>query len=152
MLPCQSDRFTFILVHWTRFLPPGTAVDVPPYVIHRDERNFSPLPNVFWPDRWLPREQRKPPSGYQDTAINIDDVSLNLSAFIPFSAGPANCAGKNLAILELRVVISMLMRRFDMHFGNVGSEKYDPFTWQRGQQDWYVLTNNNLPVTLTRRM
>ena len=62
--------------------------------------------------------------------MDIDDVILDVSAFIPFSFGPANCAGKNLAILELRTVICMLIRRFEINFGNLGSQKFDPKSWE----------------------
>ena len=33
-------------------LPPGTYVYVPPYVVHRDARNFV-SPDAFLPERWL---------------------------------------------------------------------------------------------------
>ncbi|EPQ49766.1 hypothetical protein GLOTRDRAFT_14073, partial [Gloeophyllum trabeum ATCC 11539] len=35
-------------------------------------------------------------------------------AFIPFSAGPANCVGRPFALLTLRMVVAHLMQSFDM--------------------------------------
>ena len=34
-------------------------------------------------------------------------------AFIPFSAGPAQCVGKNLAMMELLIIIGSLVWRYD---------------------------------------
>ena len=86
-----------------------------------------------------------------DEQINVNDVSTNLSAFIPFSYGPANCAGKNLATLEMRTVVSLLMRRFDMRFGDDGSESYNPSRWEEEGEDWFVFKNGMLPVVLNCR-
>ncbi len=57
-------------------------------------------PNDFLPERWIKEEQGKCPMGH-DT-----------KAYIPFGAGPRFCPGKNLAMLELKLVLSMLMKNF----------------------------------------
>ena len=36
----------------------------------------------------------------------------NMDAFTPFGAGPRYCPGRNLALLEIRMVISMLFKNF----------------------------------------
>ncbi|KAF8182934.1 cytochrome P450 [Pholiota molesta] len=74
----------------TTFIPEGTAVVIPPYTLHRHPAYFSPRTEEFWPERWLIKD---------DPAIVLD-----LEAFIPFSFGPANCAGKPLAMQELRYI------------------------------------------------
>lgn len=33
------------------YLSVNTAVSIPPYVLHRDPRYFSPHTNTFWPDQ-----------------------------------------------------------------------------------------------------
>lgn len=38
----------------------------------------------------------------------------NTDAFTPFGGGPRYCPGRNLAILEIRMVISMLFKNFDI--------------------------------------
>jgi cytochrome P450 len=38
----------------------------------------------------------------------------NRKSFFPFSNGPANCLGKNLAYAELRLILSRLLLRFDV--------------------------------------
>ncbi|KAI0706787.1 cytochrome P450 [Cerioporus squamosus] len=44
--------------------------------------------------------------------------ALETAAFIPFSYGPANCGGRNLARLELKMVIIALMRELDFDFAD----------------------------------
>lgn len=124
----------FFLIHSRlRFIPEGTAVQVPPYVLQRDPRYFSPYPDKFWPDRWL-----VPEGG---------DVVLERAAFIPFSHGPANCAGRPLAMTEMRYVITLLVKRFTMSF----ADGYDPAQWERDLIDRFVFAKGELPVKVTLR-
>ncbi|EAU87606.2 high nitrogen upregulated cytochrome P450 monooxygenase 2 [Coprinopsis cinerea okayama7 len=115
------------------FIPEGTSVTVPPYVYHRDPRYFSPNPDTFWPERWLVEGDGK--------------IVHERGAFIPFSAGPANCAGKPLALMEIRYVTSLLIRTFDMSL----DENFDPVAWENSLTDRLVLCKGPLPVNLTRR-
>lgn len=100
---------------------------MPPYVIHRDERYFYPNPNAFWPERWLSGD----PS-----------IKTTQAAFLPYSVGPMNCAGKLLAQLELRVVLAMLVQRFDMEL----KPEWNPSNWETDLQDFFVSTKGTLPV------
>ncbi|TFK36463.1 high nitrogen upregulated cytochrome P450 monooxygenase 2 [Crucibulum laeve] len=117
------------------FIPEGTAVTVPPYALHRDPRYFSPNPDKFWPERWMKHDSDA-------------KVVVNRGAFIPFSQGPANCAGKTLAILELRLVLALLIQRFDMAF----DDGYDPAVWEQSLTDTFVFSKGKLPIKLTRRI
>lgn len=116
-----------------RFVPEGTGVYLPPYVIHRDERYFYPNPNAFWPERWL--------SGDPNT-------KTNQAAYIPYSVGPMNCAGKLLAQLELRVVLATLVQRFDMEL----KPQWNPLEWETNLQDFFVSTKGTLPVIIKPRV
>jgi cytochrome P450 len=131
-------------------VPPGTAINIPAYALHRCATYFSPSPNVFWPDRWL----RDAPSALSSSGIGSEtgnrpfsDVVTNTSAFIPFSFGPANCVGKNLAMVEMRMVVALLVTRFDIQL----SSSYNPADWDREQEDFFALKNGKLPVILRRR-
>jgi len=110
----------------------GTAVQVPPYVIHRDPRYFFPNPDKFWPDRWLKQ--------------NIN-VILERNAFIPFSTGSANCPGKPLAMIELRLVTCLIVRTFELSF----EDGYDPSLWEEELLDRFVMVKGKLPVKLKSR-
>ncbi|KAF8140210.1 high nitrogen upregulated cytochrome P450 monooxygenase 2 [Boletus edulis] len=119
----------------THYIKEGTHIQVPPYVLHRDPRYFYPRPDEFWPDRWI-----------LETSDSQEFV-LDRSAFIPFSMGPANCAGKSLAMLELRAVVSMFIMHFDMEFG----DNFDPRVWMESLKDFFVLECGKLMVKLRVR-
>ena len=119
-----------------RIITEGTAVQVPPYVIHRDPRYFSPNPDKFWPERWLK----------QDLDNNVN-IILDRNAFIPFSTGSANCAGKPLAMIELRLMTCLIVRTFELSF----EDGYDPSQWEEGILDRFLMVKGKLPVKLKTR-
>ncbi|KAG9314406.1 cytochrome P450 [Chiua virens] len=119
----------------THYIKEGTHIQVPPYVLHRDLKYFSPRPDEFWPDRWI---LEKPDS---------EEFVLDRNAFIPFSMGPANCAGKPLAMVELRAVTSLFVMHFDMEF----DDNFDPKTWTESLEDYFVMDSGKLMVKLRVR-
>jgi len=58
-------------------------------------------PSVFRPDRFMP-------GGEYDKF----DETVRPYMFVPFIQGPRNCLGQHLALLEARVVLSLLCKRF----------------------------------------
>jgi len=80
-----------------RVIPEGTQLNLHTFSIHRDERNFH-TPEAFLPERWFSKDA---PEGEHNT-----------SAFFPFSYGPTICAGKNLALMEMRMVLCWVLRCF----------------------------------------
>ena len=126
----------------------GTAVNTPLYVLLRDPRYFSPYPNNFWPDRWLPLSDRQPPEFPRNPLKDEKKpFILNTAAFIPFSFGPANCAGKNLAYMEMRMVVALVMQRVNLSFDN----DYDPSQWEKDLEDFFLVKKGKLPVVLSPR-
>jgi cytochrome P450 len=79
------------------FIPGNTVVQLQPFVIQRDPRNFS-RPDEFIPERWTTRPE----------------LVLNKEAFLPFSTGPYDCVGKRLAYMEMRSVIAKVVGEFDV--------------------------------------
>jgi len=75
------------------------------------------------------------------------DFILDLAAFIPFSYGPANCVGKSLAMLELRYVITILVRQFDIAF----QPGFKLETCENGRGDKFILSGGPLPVVVSPR-
>ncbi|KAK7056387.1 hypothetical protein VNI00_002941 [Paramarasmius palmivorus] len=118
----------------TMFVKEGTAILVPPFVLHRDPRYFSPNPHKFWPERWM--QFGKDP-----------EVVLELGAFIPFSTGPANCVGKQLALMELRFVVALLLSRFEINF----AAGWDPRSWEANLKDRFGLCKGELMVNVKLR-
>ena len=62
------------------------------------EENFT-NGKSFYPERWM-KESKCP--------------MHSMEAYIPFGGGPRFCPGKNLAILEMKLVLSMLFKNFDV--------------------------------------
>ncbi|TFK48996.1 cytochrome P450 monooxygenase pc-bph [Heliocybe sulcata] len=77
--------------------PEGTVLSVPTYTIHREKAVWGEDVDVFRPERWF----------------EIDQADIN-KAFNPFSYGPRACVGRNLASMELLIIISSILRRY--HF------------------------------------
>jgi cytochrome P450 len=70
------------------FFPEGVNVGVPAYALHHSEKHFE-RPFVYDPSRWL-----------------VEGTGGVREAFIPFSLGPRQCIGKNVALLELYVGVA----------------------------------------------
>ncbi|CBQ69653.1 related to Cytochrome P450 [Sporisorium reilianum SRZ2] len=127
----ESPTAAMIDVHGSKVvIPANTVVTLPIWSIQRDDRNFSPEPLQFRPERWLCPEK---------------EDRFNRAAFMPFSFGKTSCVGKALAYMELRLVLANLVRRFDF----VPTEKYDAQKFQDGLMDAFVIRRNHkLPVTV----
>jgi len=69
------------------------------YTTQRDPGVF-PNAEAFLPDRWLGPE-----------ATSSDAKVL----YMPFSSGARACLGKNLAMMELKLITSTLVKKFDVH-------------------------------------
>ncbi|KAJ3502569.1 hypothetical protein NMY22_g18541 [Coprinellus aureogranulatus] len=127
------------------FIPEGTAVDIPPFALHRDPRYFSPSPDAFIPERWLPSKE----GGSVEYVTDKD-------AFIPFSYGPANCAGKSFALIEMRYVVATLVACFEFQhsgFQGAGKEALEAkmAEWVGGLKDCFVFDKPGLAVDIVSR-
>ncbi len=67
------------------------------YTMHRDPR-FWPNPEGFDPDRFLPERVQARPR----------------FAYLPFGGGSRICIGKAFAMMEAKLVLAELLRRFDL--------------------------------------
>ncbi|TWU70472.1 RNA polymerase II mediator complex subunit [Metarhizium rileyi] len=84
------------------YFPGGTRISIRPALLHMSAR-YIESPHEFHPERWLPLDQR-PPQFAND----------NHAAVKPFSTGPTGCAGKMLALAELRLILARLVWAFDI--------------------------------------
>jgi len=86
------------------FLPKGSTVMLLTRPSALEARNFAD-PLAFRPDRWL------------EGAAGAHDIST----FLPFGSGPRMCPGRSLALIEMKTVLSLMFRNFDLE--RVGDAK-----------------------------
>ncbi|KAL5356419.1 cytochrome P450 [Aspergillus floccosus] len=85
-------------------IPPGTAVSVHQSAAYWSSTNFH-RPQEFIPERWLQDVKSDPSSPF--SADKRDVVQ-------PFSVGPRNCIGRNLAYAEMRLILARVLWNFDL--------------------------------------
>ncbi|KAL2815736.1 cytochrome P450 [Aspergillus granulosus] len=98
-------------------IPCKTALSINHWATYHDPENFK-RPNEYIPERWLSDEF----------------VSDNKAALQPFSFGPRNCLGKNLAYSELRMILAKVLFYFDLSLApvSVGWDKQRTFfLWEK---------------------
>ncbi|BAE60506.1 unnamed protein product [Aspergillus oryzae RIB40] len=83
---------------------PGDVVSVPTYTIHRSKEIWGPDAEQFVPERWDPKRL----------------TARQKAAFIPFSTGPRACVGRNVAEMELLVIVGTVFRLFDFEIQQDG--------------------------------
>jgi cytochrome P450 len=113
-------------------IPEQTQLCLHTYSIHRDPRYFH-TPEEFLPERWF--STGAPPGEH------------NAAAFFPFSYGPTICAGKNLALMEMRMLLCWVLRRF--RFSKAPGISYEE--WEEKIQDWFVVHHDPLLVNVSLR-
>ncbi|KAK9413202.1 putative Isotrichodermin C-15 hydroxylase [Seiridium unicorne] len=117
------------------FVPKGTSVSVYLWATFRNRDHFHDA-DAFWPERWLNTTHAMYDKRFSDD---------NRDAFKPFSHGPRDCIGKNLAYLEMRLLISRLLYRFDFELASGQSD------WHGKQKYLVVWAKSPLWVRLKRR-
>ncbi|KAI9722768.1 MAG: hypothetical protein M1828_004464 [Chrysothrix sp. TS-e1954] len=113
-----------------RHIPGDVTVILPSYTINRLESCYHQA-QKFLPERWCSKPW-----------MTKDD-----SAFAPFGRGMYSCAGKSLALAELRMVIATLVMDFDIALG----PSEDGLKVRDSARDNFVLWPGNLQLQFTQR-
>ncbi|KAM3828796.1 cytochrome P450 2J6-like [Vipera latastei] len=82
---------------WGYKIPKDTALFINLHSVHRDESQWK-FPHEFNPSNFL----------------NEEGEFVKPEAFLPFSAGPRVCLGKNLAQMELFIFLTSILRNFQL--------------------------------------
>ncbi|KAJ4376853.1 hypothetical protein N0V85_008982, partial [Neurospora sp. IMI 360204] len=69
-------------------------------IIHRDPSVYGETKDEFWPERWL-----------SESFENKEEIPAG--AWRPFERGPRDCIGRDLAIIEAKVVVALVHRRYE---------------------------------------
>ena len=80
------------------YLPKGSSLCINIQAIHHDSTLWSE-PLKFDPYRFIDPKTKEP-------------ITPEPYTFLPFIAGPRNCLGQHLALLESKMVIGMLTQRY----------------------------------------
>ncbi|KGO58173.1 Cytochrome P450, E-class, group I [Penicillium expansum] len=108
-------------------IPGKTVLSVHHWSTYRNAQNFR-LPNQFIPERW----------------IGDEFATDNKAAFQPFSFGPRNCIGKNLAYHEMRLILAKVLYNFEL------SLLPESIGWEK-QKTFFLWEKNDLMVQLKAR-
>ncbi|PSN64858.1 benzoate 4-monooxygenase cytochrome P450 [Corynespora cassiicola Philippines] len=111
-----------------KYFPAGCSIGVPQHSAYRSPRNFK-YPDIFAPQRFL-----------DDPEFKEDKKSV----LQPFSVGPRNCIGQNLAMSEIRLILARLVWHFDMQL------EQESQNW-RDQRSFVFWDKSALMVRLTQR-
>ncbi|MXR42336.1 cytochrome P450 [Halobaculum sp. WSA2] len=76
-------------------VPEGTPLAISQWIVHRDSDHYDD-PLAFRPERWTDDMERE----------------LHPLAYFPFSSGPRRCVGDRFALLEAKLILATLLRRF----------------------------------------
>jgi Cytochrome P450 len=120
------------------FIPKGSSFLINIQAVHHDPR-YWPEPMKFDPHRFLSRPQDSNSNSHHqqqnghDTNGGDNHANHGLQqqqhepfTFLPFIAGPRNCLGQHLALLESKMVLAMLTQRYSFSLPkNVKVELHD---------------------------
>jgi averantin hydroxylase len=108
------------------FVPGKTCVAVNQWAASRSSANFV-RPNEFIPERWMGEPE-------------FDNDKRK--AVQPFSVGPRNCLGRNLAYMEVKIVLARVLWNFDMELCE------ESRGWMERQKYWAIADRPELMVRL----
>lgn len=97
-------------------IPKDKVIFLSPYANHLNPRYFE-NPNRFDPERFSPENEKNIPK----------------HVYIPFGSGPRVCIGQSFAMMEAKIILATIMRRFEVELDE--NNVFDP-------QPLITLSNN----------
>ncbi|CCM03253.1 uncharacterized protein FIBRA_05379 [Fibroporia radiculosa] len=82
----------------------GVWLSVPVYNLHRSTEIWGRNADEFIPERWID--------------VDAKAKARMMQSFAPFSIGPRGCIGRNLALMQLHIMIATLFRRYSFVVSN----------------------------------
>lgn len=81
------------------FIPKGITIEFPLLAIHQDKEYWGDDVGEFNPGRF---------------ANGVSEACSHKQAFFPFGLGPKFCIGNNFAVMEAKIVMASVLRRFQL--------------------------------------
>ncbi|KAF2993989.1 hypothetical protein E8E13_001764 [Curvularia kusanoi] len=110
------------------YFPQGSLVSTALWAMHYN-KEYYPEPLRFRPERWIVGEK----------GVTADSVALAESAFCAFSAGSRGCVGKNMAWLEMRIVMAKTLWKYEIkqdEFNKLGGGSADARPGRRNEDQY----------------
>ncbi|KAI1473978.1 putative cytochrome P450 [Daldinia eschscholtzii] len=113
-----------------QYVPGGTLVEIQQWSMNHSNENWND-PWAFQPERFLATSEAAAKAGNK------------LDSLQPFSTGPRNCIGRNLAYAEMRLILARIIFEFDLKLSD------DSKQWIERQDAYLLWDRIPLNVTLT---
>ncbi|KAK6073810.1 hypothetical protein SCUP515_06732 [Seiridium cupressi] len=106
------------------FIPAGYSISISPMAQNRDVAIYGEDAEVFKPERWLESDE---------VSRKLDGLSMTFGG-----NGPRACMGKNLALMEVQLLIARFMKHFNFEFVNKQAPWNVNATWFASQNDLWI--------------
>ncbi|KAL8393777.1 hypothetical protein RB595_003503 [Gaeumannomyces hyphopodioides] len=120
-----------------KYVAPGTKITIFQNATYQNPDNF------LEPEKWQPERFLNEGHPMYDPRFKAHD---NFAIFKPFSAGPRDCIGKNLAYAEMRLVAARVLLRFDLEL-----DPSTKSTWLEDQRIVVIWHKSPLFIRLKER-
>ncbi|KAJ5912664.1 Cytochrome P450 [Penicillium tannophilum] len=110
-------------------LPPNSVIIPALYAIHTNPEVWRD-PFRFDADRWAGEETK----------------NMHRCAYIPFAPGPRGCIGFNFALLEVKILLSELVSRYEFFQEGLEAVEYDPEFQLIRPLNFYVRAKRRTPA------
>lgn len=81
------------------YVPKGVALWFPTVALNQDPEIWGPDSHIFNPDRF---------------SNGIGKACNNPQVYMPFGSGPRVCVGQNFAMIEMKIIISLILSKFSL--------------------------------------
>ncbi|QRV95542.1 cytochrome P450 family protein [Ceratobasidium sp. AG-Ba] len=114
----------------------GTRILLSVHMANRYGKIWRERANEFWPDRWIG-------SKLEEVTVAGSHLPGVYSAIMSFGAGPASCIGFKFAVLEIKAMVAVLVKRFKFE-----PSQHNPSQWEAHVVQFPYLRSD--PVNMER--